>query len=211
MNESSLSQSDAEKLNRILDEWDISDMEFVLDEIDRRIATVQAIEKFSAIEGMDELHVLHPLVLEAKWLFGPEYDSTFYISNRRKSTILRKYLKRPEAIANASIPLKRPDIIVFDNGSLIGYVTEELNTETQLSEYKRLLLIELKCGGKEITSTEMAQTEEYINELYYSNALNSNIKIDAYTVGETVNNHMGRSKDIRDNYGNIWGRIVAAS
>jgi hypothetical protein len=207
----SLTDQDAEKLNKILDDWDVSDIEFVLDEIDRRIAAIQAIQRFSTVDGMDELHVLHPLVLESKWLFGPEYDSSFYISNNRLSTILKKHLKRPEKVKQLSVPKKRPDIILFDDGSLIGYATEDYNIETGLVEYKRLLLIELKCGGKEITPTEVTQTEEYMNELYYSNAFNSNIKIDAFTVGDTVSNKMGKSKDIRGASDIIWGHIVAAS
>ncbi len=207
----SLTDQDAEKLGKILDDWDVSDMESVLDEIDRRIASIQAIQKFSSVDGMDELHVLHPIVLESKWLFGPEYDSSFYVSNNWLSTILKKHLKKPEKVENLSVPKKRPDIIVFDDGSLIGYATEELNPGTGLAEYKRLLLIELKCGGKEITPIEVTQTEEYMNELYYSNAFNSNIKIDAFTVGDTVSNRMGRSKDIKGTNDIAWGHIVAAS
>lgn len=207
----SLTEQDAEKLSKILEDWDVSDMEYVLDEIDRRIAAIQAIQKFSSVDGMDELHVLHPLVLESKWLFGPEFDSSFYISNNWLATILKKHLKRPECVKNLNVPKKRPDILVFDDGSLIGYATEEHNPKTGLVEYKRLLLIELKCGGKEITPTEVSQTEEYMNELYYSNAFNSSIKIDAFTVGDTVSNRMGKSKDIRDTNDKIWGHIVAAS
>lgn len=207
----SLTDQDAEKLGKLLEDWDVSDMEYVLDEIDRRIAAIQAIQKFSSVDGMDELHVLHPLVLESKWLFGPEYDSSFYVSNIWLSTILKKHLKRPEKVKDLSTPQKRPDIIVFDDGSLIGYATEELNPGTDLVEYKRLLLIELKCGGKENTPTEVSQTEEYMNELFYSNALNSNIKIDAFTVGDSVSNRMGKSKDIKGTNDIVWGHIVAAS
>jgi DNA mismatch repair enzyme (predicted ATPase) len=207
----SLTDQDAEKLGKILEDWNVSDIEFVLDEIDRRLAAIQAIQKFSSIDGMDELHVLHPLVLESKWLFGAEYDSSFYVSNSWLSSILKKYLKRPEKVMNLNAPQKRPDIIFFDDGSLIGYATEELNPETNLMECKRLLLIELKCGGKEITPLEVSQTEEYMNELFYSNAFNSTIRIDAFTVGDTISNRMGKSKDIKGTNDIIWGHIVAAS
>jgi len=207
----SLTEQDAEKLGKILDDWNVSDMEYVLDEIDRRIASIQAIQRFSSVDGMDELHVLHPLVLESKWLFGPEYDSSFYVSNNWLSSVLKKHLKRPDKVKNLSVPKKRPDIIVFDDGSLLGYATEEHNPETGLVEFKRLLLIELKCGGKEITPIEVSQTEEYMNELYYSNAFNSNLKIDAFTVGDTVSNRMGKSKDIKGNNDITWGHIVAVS
>lgn len=206
-----LNEKDAETLNGVLEDWDVSDLEYVLDEVDRRITAIEAIQRFSTIEGIDELHVLHPLVLEAKWLFGAEFDSSFYVSNNRLATILKKYLKKPDQAKNLVIPLKRPDIIVFDDGSLIGYATEDHNQDTDLVEFKKLLLIELKCGGKEITPKEMNQTEEYINELYFSNAFNANIEINAFTVGSSVSAKMGRCKELKDNDSKTFGKITAAS
>lgn len=207
----SLTEKDADTLNSILDDWDISDMECVLDEIDRRLATIQAIERFSKTNRTDELHVLHPLVLEAKWIFGPEYDSNFYGSNSRLSTILRKHLKRPEAVTNLSQPRKRPDIILFNNGSMIGYATEDFNSETSLMEFQKLLIIELKCGGSDIGVEEVGQAEKYVNELYFSNAFNSKVQIDSFVVGHSVSDRMGRTKELRDSQGFIIGKIVSAS
>ena len=208
----SLTDRDAEKLSSILADWDVSDIEYVLDEVDRRIAAIEAIEKFSSLEGVDELHVLHPLMLESKWLFGAEFDSSFYISNRRLTTILKKYLKKPENVVDLSSPKKRPDIIVFDDTSLIGYATEEINSETSLADYRRLLLIEIKGGGKEISSKEVSQTEEYMAELFYSNAFNSNIRIDAFTVGASVNERVSAIREYKDPTGkNTWGKLTPAS
>jgi hypothetical protein len=207
----SLDEHNAEILNKILNDWNISDIECVLDEIDRRLATISAIEKFSIIENMDELHVLHPLILEAKWLFGPEFDSSFYASNKWLATTLREHLKRPECVNQLSNPAKRPDIILFDDGSLIGYGTQEHNSDTGLLEYKKLLIIELKCGGKELTASEIAQTEEYINELFFSNVLNSHVRIDAFTVGDSVSSKISRIKELQDNAGYYYGKIVAAT
>ena len=207
----SLTDNDAEILNRILEDWDITDIEYVLDEIDRRLATIEAIQKLSIVEGMDELHVLHPLVLEAKWLFGPEYDSSFYISNKRISTIIKKCIKKEELVETLNNPNKRPDILLFHDSSLICYGFEDFNSKTTLMELKKLLIIELKCGGKEITQKEITQTEEYMNELYFSNAFNSKIEIEAFTVGHSVSSRMGKTKEIMDNDNIMWGRIVASS
>ncbi len=206
-----LNEKDAEALNKVLDDWDVSDLEYVLDEVDRRITAIEAIRRFSTMEGADELHVLHPLVLEAKWLFGAEFDSSFYVSNKRLSTILKKHLKKPENVKSLVVPMKRPDIIVFDDGSLMGYATEDHNPDTGLVEYKRLLLIELKCGGKEITTKEMNQTEEYINELFFSNAFNSYVEINAFTVGTSVSARMSRGKELKDSGNITFGKITAAS
>lgn len=207
----SLTDQDADKLNRILEDWNVSDIECVLDEIDRRIATVQAIEKFSKIKGIDELHVLHPLVLEAKWIFGAEFDSAFYVSNSWLSTILKKHLKKPEKVENLTNPRKRADIVLFDDGSMIGYATDEYNSAINLVETKKLLIIELKCGDSEIGTKEVQQAEEYVNELYFANAFNSKIQINSFVVGYHVSDRMSQSKVLKDIDDSSFGYIRATT
>ena len=73
----------------MLDQWTIKDALSVLDEIDRRISVIEAIDKLSRFK-IDELKVLHPLVTEARWLFGPEFDSPEYTSNRQLRTVVKK-------------------------------------------------------------------------------------------------------------------------
>ena len=55
-------------LNEILDEWSVSDIRVVLDEIDQRLKVINAIEQLCSDPSTDELHILHPLVSQAKWL-----------------------------------------------------------------------------------------------------------------------------------------------
>ena len=76
-----LSPEDIEGLNHLLDEWTVKDALSVLEEVDSRLSVVEAIGKLEADESVDELHTLHPLVTQARWLFGPEYDSSLYASN----------------------------------------------------------------------------------------------------------------------------------
>jgi hypothetical protein len=76
-----LEESDIEGLDRLLSQWTVRDALAVLDEIDQRLAVIAAIEKLSGDDTADELHTLHPLVTQARWLFGPEFDSSEYASN----------------------------------------------------------------------------------------------------------------------------------
>lgn len=78
-----LSEDDINGLNKLLENWSVRDALSVLDEIDNRISVIEAIRKLSGDENVDELHVLHPLVTNARWLFGPEYESAEYASNRQ--------------------------------------------------------------------------------------------------------------------------------
>ncbi|MGN0182954.1 MAG: ATP-binding protein, partial [Candidatus Ornithomonoglobus sp.] len=65
---SQLSQLNAEKidtLSDLLSTWDVNDIASVLNEVDKRILVIEAIEKLYRDPKTDELHVLHPLVLNA--------------------------------------------------------------------------------------------------------------------------------------------------
>ena len=100
---SKLSDEDVEGLDRLLGEWTVRDALTVLDEIDRRVAVLQAIVRFSADQDADELHTLHPLVSEARWLFGPEFDSAEYASNVSLQTALKTLFNKrldPKAFLN---------------------------------------------------------------------------------------------------------------
>ena len=77
---------DLDGLNELLDKWTIGDALEVLNEIDRRMAVISAIRKLAGDNTTDELHVLHPMIAESRWLFGPEYESSEYIFNRQMKT-----------------------------------------------------------------------------------------------------------------------------
>jgi hypothetical protein len=88
---------DVEGLHRLLDEWTMRDALTVLDEIGRRIKIVEALQKLEYDQTVNELHTLHPLVTQARWLFGPEYESATYASKRHDSRGRKKSLRRPSA------------------------------------------------------------------------------------------------------------------
>ena len=96
------SEDDVKALNELLDKWTVRDALVVLDEIDQRIAIIEAIKKLSKDDNIDELHTLHPLATQARWLFGPEFDTPEYTSNislRNNST--KPYLNRHVCITYA--------------------------------------------------------------------------------------------------------------
>ena len=71
-----LDEHDIDGLDRLLGQWTVEDALTVLDEIDSRLSIIAAMEKLSGDPEADELHTLHPLVTQARWLFGPEFDSS---------------------------------------------------------------------------------------------------------------------------------------
>lgn len=186
---SNYSEEDIEALNNLLDNWDVKDILKTIDEIDNRILIIEAISRLCGNKDTDELHTLHPLVAQARWLFGPEYDSEMYVSNRTLKTIVRDTLKG-KGYNELKQEKRRPDLIFFDLSSVVPFYFEDYNEKTDLQEVKKILIIELKKGGFKIGEKEMNQAKSYANALKYSESFTGDYKIVAYVVGNSVESKM---------------------
>lgn len=193
---------DIDALNDILDEWSISDIQDVLKEIDHRLKVIHAIEELCGESATDELHVLHPLVSQAKWLFGVEFDNLNYTFNRQLTTVMQELL-RTQRKENVGINWKkRPDLVIGSEFSLSATCMEEPDTN-DVFYISKILIIELKKGGFTIKRGEIAQAEEYIDSIYHGNKLNCTPKIKAYVIGDSVAPTISTHKTL-DDYGEVY-------
>ena len=195
---SKLSDEDVEGLDRLLGEWTVRDALTVLDEIDRRVAVLHAIVRFSADQDADELHTLHPLVSEARWLFGPEFDSAEYASNVSLQTALKTLFNKrldPKAFLN---PRKRPDLLILSASTICGVSTDAYDNEKGLSSLRDILLIELKRGRVEIGREEVHQATDYVEDLTRSGHLDGTPFIRAFVVGHTKSSKVEETRKIGD-------------
>ncbi len=182
-----LDEQDIDGLDRLLAQWTVEDALTVLDEIDSRLSMIAAMEKLSGDPDADELHTLHPLVTQARWLFGPEFDSSEYASNntlRTVATKLFKAKKEDQAFANAA---KRPDIVILSDATISIVGTEKFDSaHDHLVVMRDVLLIELKKGRSEIGRTEMNQANEYVDELVSGGGIEGSPFFHAFVVGHSV-------------------------
>ena len=205
---SSMDGESVENLNTILEEWTVQDIYVVLDEIDKRIRTVEAIAKLATDKNTPELSVLHQLVTEARWLFGPEFDSPEYASNQWLSTTAKKILKKQVDITRLTVPRKRPDIVLLDDFTVSLTGTERFDSEQgSLSFTDRILLIELKKGASVITRDDRNQLVEYVEEMYAASQ-HKTISIEAFVVGYDVANNVSDQKACND-HAKIYVRTYA--
>lgn len=196
---SRLNEEDIAGLNLLLEKWSVKDALTVLSEIDRRLSIIEAIRKLSGDKTVDELHILHPLVTESRWLFGPEYDTPEYTSNRQIQTVVKGLFKGrlDNNIEGVNI-YKRPDIVVLaDNTSVSITGTELFAKDTDLVTVNNILIIELKRGGFEIKRDERNQAQGYIEDLM---ALGFNTAYyNAFVVGDTIADGVQRRSYVGDN------------
>ena len=56
--------------------------EIVLNELERRIAVIHELQTLIRSKTSDEVHDIQPLFERGLWMFGPEYESVEFTSNR---------------------------------------------------------------------------------------------------------------------------------
>lgn len=202
-----MAPEDIEGLNRLLDEWTVRDALTVLDEIGRRIKVIETLEKVMSDPGVDELRVIHPLVLQARWLFGPEFESPTYASNVSIRNAVKQVfgtLLAAEAFEN---PKRRPDLVFLKDGSLGAWGTEDIDVSTGVARLRQLLVIELKKGGSKIGRDEMNQANGYVEDLRACGLLDGDPHICAFVVGHQVDDKVTRVRGVGENP--VVGRVEA--
>jgi hypothetical protein len=81
--------------------------------------------KLAGDRKVDELHTLRRLVTQARWLFGPGFDTAEYVANISLRRAVEKVFKKrveKEAFLNDR---KRPDLIIRGDFTLAAVATEE--------------------------------------------------------------------------------------
>jgi len=193
-----LTEEDVAGLDRLLGEWSVRDALTVLDEIDNRLVVLEAIRKLSIDTTADELHVLHPLVTAARWLFGPEFDSPEYTANISLTLAVRK-LFGDRVVADAFLnERRRPDIIVLGDATLSAVATDHIDEETGLATLKDVLVIEIKRGGSAISRDDVNQATGYVEDLLGSGLLESGTHVRAFVVGHQAAKMTERVRKIGD-------------
>ena len=196
---SNMKLDDLDGLNDLLDKWTVGDALEVLNEIDRRLAVIVAIRKLAGDNTTDELHVLHPMIAESRWLFGPEYESSEYIFNRQMRTAVSQVFGEDKFQRIDINEKKRPDLVIMPDSTIGVTGLEEIPEETSIVRVRHLLLIELKKGAFEIKRKEKDQAMGYIEDLVKSTALGGNCLVTGFVVGDKIADNLSNSYDVKEN------------
>jgi hypothetical protein len=190
-----LSDEDVAGLDRLLSDWTVRDALTVLDELDRRLKVIVAIEKLSADSKVDELHALHPLVTESRWLFGIEFDTPEFVSNVSLTTAMREIFGKRLVGGEIENPRKRADIIVLGDATVSGVATERFE-ESSLPTISQVLLVELKRGGAEISRDHVNQATNYVEDFLTSNVIDGEPYFRVFVIGHSVSSKVEPRRDI---------------
>ena len=208
---SAMKPDDLDGLNELLDKWTVGDALEVLNEIDRRLAVIEAIRKLAGDNTTDELHVLHPMIAESRWLFGPEYESSEYIFNKQMKTAVSQVFGDDKYYRADINGKKRPDLICMSNSTVGVTGLTDMSDESGLVKVRQLLLIELKKGAFKITRDERNQAQGYIEDLAKSSALGGNCRIIGFVVGDSIADNLANVSKVEDEGGVVLGTLYTTT
>jgi hypothetical protein len=178
----SCSPEDLDTWNRLMQRWTATSAEIVLGELQHRLALVVKLQKLVRQSGSDELHDLQPLFERGLWIFGPEYEAVDFRSNRGMTEIVRNFFSRPEEKASS----RRPDFITLPDRSLGFYGADSYEEGGEVRGFRKVLIVELKRTGFEVTLSELDQARNYATELRKRGCAQPDTKIVAYVLGTSI-------------------------
>lgn len=181
---SKLDPEDIDSLSKIMDDWSIKEARVVLDLIHSRIKLIEELELKSNNPQTLELEELQPLFEEGLWIFGPEYESIEFTSNKGLATVACSLLNKKGFKAKES--RLRPDFVVLPDSTISIHSYDKFNENNESNDIEKILFIELKKGGSKIDLKERTQAENYINILIREGIISKGTKIEAYVIGSSV-------------------------
>jgi hypothetical protein len=181
---SKLDSADIDGLNRLLETWTVTEALIVMDELDQRLKLISTLSKLVEDPSADELHEIHPLIGKGLWIFGPEYEAISFLSNRTLNTIIEGTFGG--AVVPLKSPKRRPDYIALPNSTLGVYASDSYDDRGEVWGFDKVLIVELKRGGFEISRKERQQAGEYANEIRKGSRVSKSTQIIGFVLGAKI-------------------------
>lgn len=180
---------DLDRWNEIMKRWDARHAQIVLDEIEKRLHTIVQMKKLIHDKQTDELHELHPLFEQGLWIFGPQYESVEYMSNRSLKTLVEQFLGGNAMDLNQA--QTRPDLIT---SPVRVWDTHAFDANGEVNGIAKVMILELKKGGFTISQKELDQARDYAIELKKANAIQVSTEVDCIVMGSKLNNFISNTE-----------------
>jgi hypothetical protein len=167
------SPDEMDKLYEIITQWTLQDAKLVLDELHWRLDLISQLTKLVNDPRTKELQQLQPLFEKGLWIFGPEYEGSTFTSNISLNKIIRSKLKGNNiGTVSPDMKNKRPDFVVLQESTIGAYSRAGFDLDTsEINGEEKVLILELKRGGFEITNKEIDQAKYYGIEILNSGSI----------------------------------------
>ncbi|QCI64583.1 ATP-binding protein [Phreatobacter stygius] len=172
---------DLDELHQILTDWTVRSAKIALDEIQTRLRLIEELDRKLRDETMDEVGDLQPLFERSLWVFGPEFESLDFTSNKGMTEVIRKLFGSNEAGSRL-----RPDFVMVPDGSLGFYSRDSHDPDHEVSGTARLVIAEIKKPGIVIGSEQKDQAWKYVKELIRRGHVTEATDVTCFVLGSMV-------------------------
>ncbi len=176
-----LEPGDLDALYKLLDDWTLRLAKDALDEIQTRLKLIEDLDNKLRDETMDEVGDLQPLFERSLWVFGPEFESLEFTSNRGMTEVIRKIFG-----SNKTGSRQRPDFVMLPDGSVGLYSRDAHDLGHEVDGVSRLVVAEIKRPGVAIGSEQKDQAWRYVKELRSKGLLTDAAKVTCYVLGSRI-------------------------
>ncbi|WP_017172066.1 ATP-binding protein [Xanthomonas phaseoli] len=178
----SQSADDYDALHEVLTAWTIGLAKIVLDEIQTRLRLIDELKQKLDKPGVDEVHELQPLFTKGLWMFGAEFESIEFTSNRGMTNVIQTIFGAKGAKGSRN----RPDFVVLDDSSIGLYARSSYDDQSNEDGIEHLVVIDLKTTGLHLGSKEKEQVWRYVKELRALGHLKPTTKVDGFILGDRI-------------------------
>lgn len=194
---SKITPENIDDLDEILSEWSVAEAKIVFKEISERIKVLEKMESIVNNKETLEVQVLQPLIGRNLWIFGPEFDSCSFTSNKSITTVMRTLF----GSKTESDP-HRPDFVILPNGGTVGFYSADSydyrNSSGEPRGFSKIVIVELKKGGFSIGLDEMMQAIKYAIKLKNTSHISGTPEYLCYVVGSKIEQGLGEQENKPD-------------
>jgi hypothetical protein len=185
-----LKPGELDDLHRLLDDWTLTAAKAALDELQSRLRLIEELNMKLRDENADEVQDLQPLFEDSLWVFGPEFESIEYTSNRGMTEIIRKIFGK-----NDTGSRNRPDFVIVPDGSIGLYSRDAYGEDREVNGVASLVIAEIKRPGITIGSDQKNQAWKYVKELMERGLVDRHTQVSCFVLGSRRDPHEGVRKE----------------
>lgn len=172
---------DLDQLHQILIDWNVRSAKLALDEILSRLKLIEELDRKLRDESADEVQELQPLFDRSLWVFGPEFESLEFTSNRGMTEVIRKLWGIEEKGS-----LSRPDFVMLPDGSVGFYSRDSYDANHEVNGVARLVIAEIKRPGIPIGGAQKDQAWQYVKELIGKGLVTNATDVTCFVLGSVL-------------------------
>lgn len=184
-----------DRLHEVLTNWTIGMAKIVLDEIQNRLELISELKAKTLIAGIDEVHELQPLFEKGLWMFGPQFESIEFTSNRGMTTVIREIFGDKKGKGS----LNRPDFVILPDSSVGFYACASYDQDYNEDGVEHVVIVDLKTTKLSLGSKEKEQVWKYVKELKAKGHIKKSTKVDGFILGDQIEPGEGGIRTEDDN------------